>query len=138
MTFFAWMARVVGPGISRSIESEYMNTQKILCVHDTVKELLELTGTLEQAGYEVVQATGGNEALNLLFMENVDGVVLDYGVEAPGGVTLLSRIRHVFPEIPVLLFSHVDEIKHMPLNFFREYLEHPGPPDSLFSRMSKN
>jgi DNA-binding NtrC family response regulator len=115
-----------------------MSTQKILCVHDTVKELRKLSGTLEQAGYEVFQASGGTEALKLLFMENVDGVVLDYEVEAPGGVTLLSRIRHVFPEIPVLLFSDVEEIRLMPLNFFRENLDHPGPPVSLFSRMSKN
>lgn len=115
-----------------------MSTQKILCVHDAANELRKLRGALEQAGYDVVQAAGGLEAMKQLAIQAVDGVVLDCEVEAPGGVTLLSRIRHAFPEMPVLLFSDVEEIKMMPLSYFREYLEHPGPPDSLFSRMSKN
>ena len=115
-----------------------MSTQRILCVHDRAQELQELRGTLEQAGYEVVPAKDGSEAMHALRAGDVDGVVLDFNLEAPGGVTLRSRISHAFPEMPLLLFSRVEEIKQMPLSVFEAYLHNPGPPESLISRIPTN
>jgi DNA-binding response OmpR family regulator len=115
-----------------------MTTQKILCVHDAKQELRKLQGALEEAGYKVVPAKTGSEAMRILQSENVNGVVLDFRLDAPGGLTLRNSIRHAFPEIPLLLFSHVDEIKQMPLSVFEAYLHKPGPLEALMARVSSN
>lgn len=111
-----------------------MNTPRILCVHDAVEELRELRGALEQAGYDVTSAGTGDEALRILSSKPIDGVVLDYDVEAPGGVSLRFRIKHLRPELPLLMFSDVGELKQISLNALRAYLDRPGPPESLLSR----
>ncbi len=106
---------------------------RILCVHDRADELKRLRGALEEAGYEVVPATNGAEALHFLRMNTVQGAVLDYNAQAPGGVSLRNRIRHYFPEMPMLMFSDIAEIEHIPLDMFRAYLEDPAPPAALFT-----
>ncbi len=115
-----------------------MFTQKILCVHDTANELQELRGTLENAGYQVVPAKNGSQAMDILKAGGVDGVILDYDTEAPGGVALRNSISHSFPELPLLLFSHVEEIKQTPLRVFEAFLSRPEPLDSLISRIPTN
>jgi DNA-binding NtrC family response regulator len=115
-----------------------MFTQKILCVHDTAKELQELQGTLEHAGYQVVPAEDGSQALDILKAGGVDGVILDYDTEAPGGIALRNSITHSFPELPLLLFSHVEEIKQTPLSMFEAFLNRPEPLDRLISRIPTN
>jgi DNA-binding NtrC family response regulator len=133
------MAPGRGPGTKRKQEmSEAVSTQKVLCVHDTAGDLQMLRGSLERAGYDVVPAKTGFEAMRILRSEVVDGVVLDYKINAEGGVALRNRISHSYPEMPLLLFSHAEEIERMPLNVFREYLQHPGPPESLMSRIVNN
>jgi hypothetical protein len=44
-----------------------------------------------------------------------------------------NLLRHLYPDMPILLFSDVDEIRDIPLHVFRAYLEHPGPPDEILT-----
>ena len=112
-----------------------MNTRRVLCVHDGpgMKKLQE---ALESEGYEVVPASNGSKALAVLSSQNVDGVVLDFDATAPGGYSLRSRIRHVHPELPMLLFDEVEDIERLPLHVFRAYLQQPESPDKIFAHMN--
>ncbi|HWR17437.1 MAG TPA: response regulator [Terriglobales bacterium] len=103
---------------------------RILCVHDGEDELQQLRGTLEEAGYEVVSALTGHEALHILRSVNVQGVVLDYDATAPGGVSLRNRIQHVCPDLPLLMISSVDDV---PIGALRHYLDNPASPEALCS-----
>ena len=114
-----------------------MNTPRILCVLEKGPKLDELRSELEHAGYEVVRAYTGAEALDLLGSEHLDGVVLDYQIQTSGGVSLRNRIRRVNPDMPILLFSELDEIKSIPLDVLRAYLRNPGPPESVLAGMSR-
>jgi DNA-binding NtrC family response regulator len=111
-----------------------MNRPRILCVHDAAEKLRALRGTLEDAGYDVEPAENGDTALKILCSERIDGVVLESDLEAPGGVSLRFRIKHLCPELPMLIFNDIGAVKRVPLQAFRAYLEHPGPPESLLSR----
>jgi DNA-binding NtrC family response regulator len=110
-----------------------MAISRILCVHECVAVLLELEKTLESAGYEVIAASSGEQALHIIAQERVDGVVLGYDVEALGRRSLRKLVHHLYPELPMLLFSEVDEIRNIPLHVFRAYLEHPGPPAAVLT-----
>jgi DNA-binding NtrC family response regulator len=106
-----------------------MATLRILCVHESGSVLEELQRTLESAGYEVVQALDGEQAVQVLAHERVDGIVLSYDMEAPDGRTLRNQIQHAHPDMPMLLFSDVKEIRDMPLHVFGECLVHPDIQD---------
>jgi DNA-binding NtrC family response regulator len=114
-----------------------MNRPRILCVHDAVEKLRLLQGTLEDAGYEVFSAANADMALQILRTASIDAVVLDYDIEAPGGVSLRYRIAHMRPDLPLLMISDVRELRMVPLAALRSYLRHPAPPDALFAAIKE-
>jgi CheY-like chemotaxis protein len=56
-------------------------------------------------GYEVMEATDGLEALNLLKTHRFDLVITDLAMPEMNGLTLLDRIRIQWPYTPILLVS---------------------------------
>lgn len=105
-----------------------MTTSRILCVHESGSVLHELQQALTRTGCDVVLAANGKQAVRILKHEHVDGIVLSYAMEAPDGRALRNEIRHVYPEMPLLLFSRMDEIRDAPLHVFSAYLQHQNVP----------
>ncbi len=105
-----------------------MTASRILCVHENSSVLHELQQTLTETGCEVVLAADGSHAVDILEHQHLDGIVLSYNMEAPDGRSLRNQIRHVWPDMPVLLFSNMDEIRDAPLHVFSAYLQHQGLP----------
>ncbi len=112
-----------------------MNIRRVLCVHEG-PGLKKLQQALESEGYEVLPASNGSKALDVLSSQEVDGVVLDVDATAPGGYSLRGRIRHVHPELPMLLFDEVDDIERLPLHVFRAYLQQPESPDTILAHLN--
>jgi DNA-binding NtrC family response regulator len=102
-----------------------MTILRILCVHEDESVLDDLGRVLQAAGYETVAANDGRSALRILERERVDGIVLNYEMRAPDGRSLRNQVQHLHPNLPMLLFFDVDEIRNMPLHVFGAYLEHP-------------
>lgn len=101
-----------------------MTTSRILCVHESGTVLHELERTLTSTGCDVVLAEDGRHAVQILKHEHVDGIVLSFDMEAPDGRALRNQIRHVHPDMPLLLFSNMEEIRDLPLHVFSAYLQH--------------
>jgi CheY-like chemotaxis protein len=60
---------------------------------------------LAAAGFEVIEATDGNAALELLDAGKFDVVVSDVDMPVMGGLELLRHLRRERPHLPVLLLS---------------------------------
>ncbi|MEZ4269844.1 MAG: response regulator [Myxococcota bacterium] len=62
---------------------------------------------LEHGGYDVVEATDGAEAIDLLNALNADIelVLADVHMPRVDGVTLMSHVTAEWPDLPVLLMS---------------------------------
>lgn len=60
---------------------------------------------LQHAGYRVLAAPDGPEALRLFSAEAVDAVVLDYEMPGMNGGTVAKQIRQVKNGVPLILFS---------------------------------
>src|SRR6201989_3039541 len=90
-----------------------MSALRILCVHRKPAQLEALKGVLEEDGYHVLWAADGTKALDVLSHQVVDGVVLNFDMEGPGGVMLRHRIQHQRPDMPMLL---VDDVKDMTMS----------------------
>ncbi len=77
----------------------------ILCVDDEIIGLRVRKVLLERAGYRVLAAQDGNDALRLFESEPVEAVILDYSMPGMHGGEVAARMRQIKPAIPILLLS---------------------------------
>src|SRR5271154_4502822 len=86
-------------------KSSVMNHAKILLVDDDPQVRRALRTTLTSAGYAVVEARTGEEALEEVQAEGaVDMVLLDLKMPGIGGLEACRRIRKIF-DVPILVIS---------------------------------
>jgi CheY-like chemotaxis protein len=81
----------------------------ILCVDDEENQLTVRKLVLEGAGYRVLTASSGQEALNLLDFHRIDLVLSDHLMPGLTGTELARQIKARSPKLPVILLSAVNE-----------------------------
>jgi len=82
--------------------------QKKILITDESDELkAELRSILNAAGYDVIDAANGADALNLLQEHNIDLLITDVNMPEIDGITLLKIIRgkDEYSKLPVLLLT---------------------------------
>lgn len=84
---------------------------KILVVDDDARSLRNIAYFLRTEGYEVDEASNGNEAVHLLDGDGFDLILSDVVMTGLNGLHLLEHTRSVAPEIPVLLMSGLPNIE---------------------------
>ncbi len=77
----------------------------ILIVDDEASIREALRGVLEDEGYQVVEASSGEEALSLFRREPVDLVFLDIWLPGMDGVDTLKIMKEGNPLVPVIMIS---------------------------------
>lgn len=109
----------------------------ILVVDDEVRILNFLKSKLKAAGYEVLTASNGREALEQFQVREPDLIVLDVLMPAMGGFEMLKELR-TFSRVPVIILSakgaDTDKIKGLSLGA-DDYLPKPFNPDELVARI---
>lgn len=78
---------------------------RILLVDDDPDVLRVLTRGLEAGGFEVMPASGGDEALELFTEHGADAVVSDMVMAEKAGLSLLRDIRKASPETRTVAIS---------------------------------
>jgi len=108
-----------------------MSTPTILIVDDEEIFLLSLKNSLVRLGYDVVSATNGREALDLLKERTVDLAITDLNMPEINGIELMLLVKELHPSIPIIVFtargsveSAVDAIRQGAF----DYLEKPFDP----------
>jgi CheY-like chemotaxis protein len=82
----------------------------ILCVDDEENPLVLRKFVLQKAGYEVLTASSGKEALELTASRSVDLVLSDHLMPGMNGTELAQQIKAEHPNLPVILISGVNEL----------------------------
>lgn len=85
--------------------------EKVLVVDDEDGIRKVLKRMLEDAGYEVITAVNGNQALDLVPERNPDLVLLDVKMPGKSGLEVLQELRISHPDIPVIMSTALDDIK---------------------------
>ena len=80
-------------------------TRTVLIIDDEPNMRWVLGRALEQAGYSVHGATGGDEANHLLMREPIELVLLDLKLKGEDGLTVLRRLRERVPELVVIILT---------------------------------
>ncbi|EPY03241.1 response regulator [Magnetospirillum fulvum] len=78
---------------------------RILVVDDVAVVRMVISRALTRAGYEVVEASSGEEALGLLETERVDILLSDVWMPGSGGLALIHKARSINPSLAVVAMS---------------------------------
>lgn len=77
--------------------------KKILVVEDDESQRILYHDELSEAGYEVVLAANGREALNQLDRDKPDLIILDIVMPVMNGMETLGRIIREYRDVPIIL-----------------------------------
>ncbi len=99
-----------------------MGGMTILCIEDQPEYLAALTCMLEGIGYEVMSASNGGQALDLLAGETIDAVLLEYNLPDAPSTELCAQLKAIRPEVPVLVFEGIEGQTPTMLRSFAAYL----------------
>ena len=85
--------------------------KKILCVDDSASVRQMVTFTLEAAGYDVVSAVDGRDAMVRLKAVPVDLIVTDLNMPNLDGIELVRQVRAMpaFKFLPIVLLTTESE-----------------------------
>jgi two-component system, response regulator, stage 0 sporulation protein F len=97
--------REIQTDFSKLVRRDRMRSRKILIAED--EDLLRMLykEELEEAGYEVITAENGKEALHQIESAKPDIVVLDIAMPVMDGLEALRRIKGKHNGIPVVLHT---------------------------------
>jgi len=83
----------------------FSNAPRVLLIDDNRHGLPARRCALQEAGYEVETAGGGNAGLELFFDRQFDAVVTDYRMPEVNGSEVLRAVREHNGRIPVVILS---------------------------------
>jgi CheY-like chemotaxis protein len=103
----------------------------ILCVDDeeTPRTLRKLI--LQKQGYQVITASSGAEALEVLDRANINLVLSDQMMPGMTGTDLTKFVKAIWPTMPVILISGVNEIP-ADASYADRFISKVGGPELLF------
>jgi len=82
---------------------------RILVVDDESAIRRALRPPLVELGFQVAEASRGEEAIQLLRSSTFDAVLLDVNMPGIGGVETLKRVRAFAPRLPILMLTVRDK-----------------------------
>jgi CheY-like chemotaxis protein len=82
----------------------------ILCVDDEENALILRRLVLEKSGFEVLTASSAREAQEVLATRSVDLILSDQLMPGVTGTELARTIKPMYPQIPFVLVSGVNEM----------------------------
>ncbi|MBZ5686852.1 MAG: response regulator [Acidobacteriia bacterium] len=107
----------------------------ILCIDDHWNGLIGRKMLLEQNGYEVLEASGGDEGLKLFLSRNVDAVVVDYQMPGMNGDVVAEKIKRINSHVPIMLLSAYGPLPKNKLRAVDSFLTKSQPPKILLSKL---
>ncbi len=107
----------------------------ILCIDDHLNGLIGRKMFLENHGYEVLEATGGDEGLKLFKSHSVDAVVLDYQMPGMNGDVVATKMKRAKSHVPIMLLSAYGPLPTSKLEAVDTFLSKSQPPQILLSTL---
>jgi len=108
---------------------------KILIIDDEEDMRLIISFTLMQAGFEVIKAGGGEEAIQLVKTSVPDAILVDYLMPGMDGLTLMNQLKeivsHPIPFIYLTGKSDPDTLNNLKSSGAKGIIEKPFDPTTF-------
>jgi CheY-like chemotaxis protein len=121
-------------GSSRE-EAMFHRKATILCIDDHWSGLIGRKVLLEQSGYEVLEATDGDDGLKLFRTRPVDAVVLDYQMPGMNGDVVAAKMKRINSNVPIMLLSAYGPLPQSKLESIDSFVSKSQPPNDLLSSL---
>ncbi len=118
-----------------------MSNETILWADDEIDLLKPHIMFLKSKGYEVVTATNGRDALDMLNGQNFNLIILDENMPGISGLEALQHIKIAQPNVPVIMITKSEEENIMNQAIGSEiadYLIKPVNPMQILLSIKKN
>ena len=122
--------------------SDSTDQPRVILAADDDDDILELVClTLEQAGYEMLRASDGEEALQLALSRRPDACVLDVVMPGRTGLEIVEALHDepATAEIPILLLTATVHERLLPPGLEKDgkgYMRKPFSPAELQDRVA--
>ncbi len=103
----------------------------ILCVDDEFSGLEGRKMLLEEAGFKVLVATSGVDALQLFASHPVDLVLLDYHMPGMNGDVVAAHMKAGRPDIPIAMLSADEGLPASALKWVDAFVSKSESPANL-------
>lgn len=113
-------------------------SHSILIIDDEPNLRRSLGLILQRAGYAITTASSAAEAIQLLQAGAYDLAFLDIKLPDQNGITLLPKIRELYPDMPVLILTAhatLDTAIGAVRSGARDYLLKPIDPQNILNRL---
>jgi CheY-like chemotaxis protein len=107
----------------------------VLCVDDEPSILTLRKMLLEAAGYSVLTASSGKEAMNIFNQRTVDAAVVDYSMPEMDGGTVSALMKQQRPRMPVIMLSAYSGARDDVHKVVDAFIEKGGDPDDLLAKL---
>ncbi len=121
-----------------------MSRGRILVVDDEVSVRESVGLVLAQAGYEVIEAEGGAQAMETVQSgdnpSRLDAVILDLYMPKIHGQEVIFFLRSKFPAIPIIVLTGKPDVPDIIRSFDEgvvDFLVKPVHPDNLLGAVAK-
>jgi len=116
-------------------EKRIHGNKVVLLVEDEQRILRFMNIALRTAGYRVINATTGEQALELVQSEKPDMMLLDIFLPGMNGLEALRKLR-TFSQMPVIVISAGDSLATEALELgANEFITKPFKPEHLIQRI---
>jgi len=124
------------------MENEFLKGRKILIVEDDLSSRLYLNKILERAGAVLLNASDGQEAVNVaLNNPDIDVILMDIQLPVMDGYTSLSKIREFRKNIIVIAqtaYGLLGDKEKILNSGFTDYIIKPILSQNLIEKMIAN
>lgn len=111
-----------------------LRKQRVLVVDDDPRIIRFIRASLMAHGYEVLTATNGEEALEVVKMNTPDIMLLDIRLPVKDGFEVLQELR-TFSSMPVIAFSANSSVSKQALSLgANDFISKPFTPDEMITR----
>ena len=86
------------------------NMATVLCIDDEPSGIQARRLLLEAEGYQVIDASTGEEGIRLFQSSKIDVVVVDYWMSGMNGLAVAREIKRLDPAMPVIMLSGLPEL----------------------------
>jgi two-component system KDP operon response regulator KdpE len=108
--------------------------QRVLVVDDDPRIIRFIRASLMAHGYDVLTATNGEEALEVVKMNTPDIMLLDIRLPVKDGFEVLQELR-TFSSMPVIAFSANSSVSKQALSLgANDFVSKPFTPDEMIER----
>lgn len=123
------------------MDLDHMNTDVVLIVDDVPENLSLLHDALDEAGYTVLVATNGKDALQRAHKSRPDVILLDALMPGMDGFEVAQRMKGDFAtqHIPIIFMTGLTETEHVLAAFATggaDYVTKPIKPQEVLARIA--